>query len=132
MVIQHVYGLADIFRKRMDSILERVGTKTYTLYTQVETGNAMGRIKTSDPTTSIITGFLHKITPQDKQFLDLGIMNIGDGIFYASHDVSLKENDEVAEVNVTDERWKLTKKIDNEKIQGNPVYQAWAITKVAV
>ncbi len=132
MVIQHVYGLADIFRKRMDSILERVGAKTYTLSTQVETPNAMGRIKTSSPTTSTITGFLHKITPQDKQFLDLGIMNIGDGIFYASHDVSLNENDEVAEVNVTDERWKLTKKIDYEKIQENPVYQAWAITKVAV
>ena len=116
----------------MDSILERVGAKTYTLSTQVETPNAMGRIKTSSPTTSTITGFLHKITPQDKQFLDLGIMNIGDGIFYASHDVSLNENDEVAEVNVTDERWKLTKKIDYEKIQENPVYQAWAITKVAV
>ena len=89
----------------------------------------MGRIKTSDPTTSTIEGFLHKITPQDKQFIDLGVVSIGDGVFFAEFDVSINENDEIAESGVTTERWKMTKKVDNEKIQGNAVYQAWACTK---
>ncbi len=116
----------------MASILERVGLSKYTLYTQVEGTNAMGRIKSTDPTTSTITGFLHKVTPQDKQFLNLGIMNIGDGVFFAEHDTAINENDEIAEFEVTTERWKMTKKVDNEKIQGNAAYQAWACTKIVL
>ena len=113
----------------MQSIIEdRIGTNTYTLHTITETRNAMGRIKTRTPTTSTIQGFLHKVTPQDKQFLDLGILNIGDGIFFAEYDVSISENDEVSETGETD-RWTFTKLIDNEKLQGFKIYQAWALTK---
>jgi len=102
---------------------------TYTLYSQAETNNAMGRVKSNTIISSTITGFLHKITPQDKLFIDLGVVSVGDGVFFAAFDVSINENDEIKESGVTDERWKFTKKVDNEKIQGNAAYQAWACTK---
>lgn len=113
----------------MQSIIEdRLGTNTYTLYSITETRNAMGRILSRTPTTSTIQGFLHKVTPQDKQFLDLGIINIGDGIFFAEQEVSISENDEISETGETD-KWIFTKLIHNEKLQGFKVYQAWALTK---
>ena len=113
----------------MQSIIEdRIGTDTYTLYTITETRNTMGRISERTETTSTIQGFLHKVTPQDKQFLDLGILNIGDGIFFAEYDVSINENDEVSESGETD-RWIFTKLVNNEKLQGSKIFQAWTITK---
>ncbi len=128
MVKEHVSGLPDIFRQRFDSILDRVGANNFTLYTKSKTPNAMGRIKSSSETSSTIKGFMHKITPQDKQFLDLGIVNIGDGIFYANYDVSISENDEISESGETD-RWILTALKENEKVQDSKVFQAWKATK---
>ena len=128
MVLEHVYGLADLFRKRFENIIARFGLATYTLYSVSETNNAMGRIKNSTESSSTIAGFLHKVTPQDKQFIDLGVINIGDGIFFAEHDVSINENDEISETGETD-RWKLTVLTNNEKIQGNKVYQSWKAVK---
>ena len=128
MVKVHVYGLADLFRKRFESIITRVGSTTYTLYSIAETNNAMGRVASRTETSSTISGFLHKITPQDKQFLDLGVLNIGDGVFFAEEDVAISENDEITESGETD-RWILTALTNNEKIQGNKVYQSWKATK---
>ena len=128
MVKIHASGLSDIFRQRFDSILDRVGSETFTLYTISETNNAMGRIKGSSETTSTIKGFMHKVTAQDKQFLELGIVNVGDGIFYANYDTSISENDEISESGETD-RWILTALKENEKIQGNKAFQAWRATK---
>jgi len=128
MVREQVYGLADVFRQRFKSILKRVGTTIYSLYSITETRNKMGRISGRTESSSPIEGFLHKITPQDKLFLDLGLLNIGDGVFYCEYDVSINENDEVREAGETD-RWILTSLSENEKIQGNKVFQAWKATK---
>ena len=128
MVREQIYGLADIFRQRFDSILDRVGSETFTLYSITETFNAMGRIKTKTESSSTIKGFMPKITPQDKQFLDLGLVNIGDGVFYANYDVSINENDELLETGETD-RWILTALKENEKVQDSKAFQAWKATK---
>ena len=128
MVIQHVYGLADLFRKRFESIIDRVGINTYTLYSISETNNAMGRVASSSESSSTIRGYLHKVTPQDKQFLELGVLEVGDGVFFAEEDVSINENDEIAEFGET-KRWKLTVLTNNEKVQGNKTYQSWKATK---
>lgn len=129
MVIEHVYGLPDVIRKRILSIIDdRIGTNTYTLYSISETRNSMGRIKTRTNSTSTIKGFLHKITPQDKQLIALGIVNVGDGLFFAEHDVSISEHDEISETGETD-RWTFTKLMNNDKVQGSKVYQEWVITK---
>ena len=128
MVRQHVYGLADLFRKRFESIMERIGTSTYTLYTITETNNAMGRISGRSESSSTITGFLHKVTPQDKLFLELGKLNVGDGVFFAEEDVSISENNEISESGETD-RWILTVLTNSEKIQGSKVYQSWKAVK---
>ena len=128
MVKEHVYGLADLFRKRFASIIERVGLTTYTLFTISETNNAMGRIASRSETKTTIAGFLHKVNPQDKLFLDLGKLDVGDSIFFSEEDVSISENDEISEPGETD-RWILTALTNNEKIQGNKVYQSWKATK---
>ncbi len=128
MVKIHVSGLADIFRQRFDSILDRVGSENFTLYSISETNNAMGRLSNRSATTSTIKGFMHKVTPQDKQFLDLGIVNIGDGVFYTNYDVSISENDEISESGETD-RWILTELKENEKVQDSKAFQAWRATK---
>ncbi|KKL54842.1 hypothetical protein LCGC14_2261360 [marine sediment metagenome] len=109
MVKEHVYGLADLFRKRFESIIARVGINTYTIYSISETRNSMGRISTRTESSTTISGFLHKVTPQDKQFLELGVLEVGDGIFFAEEDVSINENDEIAESGET-KRWILTLK----------------------
>ena len=129
MVRQHASGFPDQVRARFESIIEaKVGTDTFTLYSKTNTKNAMGRLKGLSETTSTIQGFLHKVTPQDEQFLDLGIVNIGDGIFYAEHSISINENDELSELDETD-RWIFTKLKENEKVQGTKVFQVWIITK---
>lgn len=88
----------------------------------------MGRISTRTESSTTISGFLHKVTPQDKQFLELGVLEVGDGIFFAEEDVSITENDEIAESGET-KRWILTALTNNEKIQGSKVYQSWKATK---
>ncbi len=129
MVRQHPSGFPDQVRARVGSIIEfKVGTDTFTLYTKSNTKNAMGRLKGLAEIPSTIQGFLHKVTPQDEQFLNEGIVNIGDGIFYAEFDVSINENDELSELDETD-RWIFTKLKENEKVQGTRVFQVWNVTK---
>ena len=112
----------------MESILDRIGRANFTLYTVTETVDGLGRISNVTESSSTISGFLELVTPQDKQYLDTGVANIGDGIFYAAWDTSIVENDEMAESG-SSFRWKFTKKVEGQEVGGDILFQAWVVTK---
>ena len=128
MVIEQVQGFAQVIRSRIDTVLDKLGINTYTLTNITRPKNSMGRLAGRTKVTSTIKGFLNKTQPQDKQFQDLGVVNVGEASFYTNEDVSINENDELTESGETD-IWIFTKRIDHEKIQGDVIFQSWAMTK---
>lgn len=122
-------SFGSLARRNFATIITKLGQSTFTVYAQTETTNNMGRLSNvTETTTSSIKGSLQFVTAQDKEFLDAGVATVGEAIFYAAHDVTLVENDEI-EQSGDSHRWKLTRLIEAEKPGGLQVYQAWVCVR---
>lgn len=120
--------LTETIRSRISSIIERLGATNFFVYKKTETLDPMGKVEGSDEVRIQVVGVLEVITAQDKLFNELGILNIGDAVFYTDHDVEIKENNELQQEGDSF-RWKFTKLVEAQRIGGDQVFQAWAVTK---
>ena len=128
MVKEHKTGLVKTFQDRFKSVLNRLGSETLTRYAITETTNQMGRLSDITEVSSTIQAFIRIITAQDKQLLDAGVAQIGNGKLYAEASTTLDENDEVEESGKS-YRWKLITQIEGQPINDDILFQSWIVQR---
>ena len=114
---------SDLLRRKFPEYLSLMGRNDITLNTATETTDADGKITAYSTSSSTVTGDLQFVTFQDKQLLEMGVVNVGDGIIYFLYSTSAKDFDIVVVDSVT---WELVKQLEAETVEGNLVYQGWA------
>jgi len=119
----------ELFKRKFSDYISRFGRGSVTLTKQTITTNAAGRIKTSTPVTSTISGDLQFISYRERQYLGEGIANIGDGMFFCEASVDIDPNDEITVDSVI---WKLTNQIEGELVGNSVIYQGWIAVRKEV
>lgn len=113
---------AELQRSVLPRIIERFGRDDITLTRYTRTLDSNKRVTVVTEATSTITGDLQFVTAQDKQFLDRGIANVGDGIFFCVYSTTLVEGDQLLVDSVS---WELVALVEAETIDTSRIYQGW-------
>ena len=115
------------FRDRFKSYLVNFGT-TVTLRRDTKTKDSMGRMTVISTVTSTIKADIQWVTKADLQHLNVGEVEIGDGMLFVqySSDVELED-----EFDYNDKRWRITTQIEGEQVTGDVVYKGFIFKKNA-
>lgn len=113
------------FRRNMESYLDLFAT-TVTLIKYTITKDSMGRPTAKTETTSTIKADIQWVTKKELDYLNMGNVNVGDGMLFVEHDADIEIKDEIEYDNV---RWRIEQKIEGEQISGNVVYKGYIIKK---
>lgn len=106
---------------------QKFGRSDFTLVKYSETLNARGRLATQTSTsTTKILGDLQFDRKVLQEYIDIGIAQRGNGIFYTVPSTDISANDEIQSDGVT---WKLTAQVEGEESEGQVVYQGWIAVK---
>ena len=120
----------DLLRLKTKDLFDLLGRDDFVLtsYSQSPTLNQRGRLSAqSTSSTSNISGDLQFSVKILKPYIELGLAQQGNGLFYTLSTTSIYPNDEIAVDGVT---WKLTAQVEGETINdgagsGSIIYQAW-------
>jgi len=115
-------SFSDLERLKGKECIRFFGRTDITLTNITKTTDSMGKLTATSETTSTITGDLQFVTVKEKQYIDLGLAKIGDGVFYTSYEATINENDEITIDSVD---WVLTSQVEGPQTDGNTIYQAW-------
>ena len=119
--------LAQLMQKKLIDIFDKIGRTDIIVTKTTQTVNAMGRLKTTSAGTSTtIVGDFQYVIVKDKQWIDLGMAKLGDGVCYAKNDADIEEMDDIEVGGV---HWEATRQVEGETINGNTIYQAWICVK---
>lgn len=116
---------ADGFRTRFLTYLNDFCT-TVTLYSRTETRDGMGRITEVTTTTTSIKADIQYVTKNDLLHLNVGQVQVGDGMLFVRYSETINLEDEVEFNNV---RWRIMEQIEGELVEGQPVYKGYIIRK---
>ena len=119
---------ADGFRTRFNNYLSEFGTKI-TLYQKVEIKDSMNRlISTTETIIPKVKCDIQYVTKQDLLHLNLGDVQIGDGMLFVKYNQSIDIHNEV-ELPSDDIRWRIISQIEGELVNGKIVYKGFLIRK---
>lgn len=126
MVISRSTGSrAEGFRIRYDDYLKNFGT-IVTLNTKTEVKDSMGRMTSISSTSKSIMADIQYVTKQDLLHLNVGDVEIGDGMLFVKYNETINLHDEVVFNNIT---WRITSQIEGELVGGEVVYKGYIIKK---
>lgn len=108
---------SDLFSRKSTEYFEKFGQTNITWNTFVETRNASGRLLSRTVTATTIIGDLQFNSKLLKEYIQLGVAQLGDGFFYTQPTNAIKINDEIVLDGVT---WKLVSQVEGEYL-GNSV-----------
>jgi len=115
------------FRLRFDSYLTGFGT-TITLRRITQTKDSMDRVLTTTATESTITADIQWATKQDLLHLNVGDVEIGDGMLFCKYNANIELEDEFE---YNDIRYIVTSQIEGELVKGKVVYKGFMFRKNA-
>lgn len=115
-------SFANLQRTKCSEYFDTYGRADFSLITITTTTDAAGRITAVARATATIKGDFQFVTVKEKQFIDLGLAVIGDGIFYTIPTTTIAENSELVFDSVT---WILTQQVEGEQTKRVTIYQAW-------
>ena len=122
-------SLTEVQRKTTLEMLKMLGRTDINLITHTKTTNTNGRLNGDTETTTVLSNAdLQFVSVRDKQWLDLGFANVGDGVLYALYSETLVP--ELNEILVDSVYWELSKQVEGETIDGNLIYQAWIVKRI--
>lgn len=108
---------ADLFSRKSTEYFRKFGQNNITWNAFTETRNASGRLLTRTVTATTIIGDLQFSSKLLKEYVQLGIAQVGDGFFYTQTINAIQINDEIVLDGVT---WTLVNQIEGEYL-GNSV-----------
>ena len=117
----------DLLRSKTDDMFVLLGRNDIVLYSVSETRNSNGRVLTRTETSSTIVGDLQFVSWKDRELINAGIAQVGDGLFYTTYDVVANNNNVIL---VDSVRWELVRKVEAEIIEGGMTYQAWVCKRL--
>jgi len=116
------------FRDRFKSYLVNFGTKV-TLRRETQVKDSMGRMtETTTNTTSNVKADIQWVTKADLQHLNVGEVEIGDGMLFVQYSADVELEDEF---DYNDKRWRITTQIEGEQVTGDVVYLGYIFKKNA-
>ena len=121
-------SFANLQRTKCKEFFDNFGRSDFSLITITVTTDAGGRMTGATRATVTISGDFQFVTVKEKQFIDLGLAVVGDGIFYTGPTTTINENDELIFDNVT---WILTQQVEGEQTKGVTIYQGWVAKRKA-
>ena len=126
MVYTEIDPFLRLQRNNTSTIFGKLGG-TLTRYTFVETLDSEGNI-TARPETNAgtFTGDIQFLTEKDKEFLNIGVDEVGKAKLYTTFDVTLNEADEIEH---NSQRWELIKKINSPDTDGGRDFQEWLLKR---
>ena len=117
----------DSMRTSFNNYLDNFCTKI-TLYNKTDTKDSMGRLTDQSEVSSIVKCDIQYVNKRDLLHLNLGDVQIGDGMLFVKNNVTIKIHDEV-ELTSDSIRWRVVNQIEGELVQGSEVYQGFIIRK---
>lgn len=118
---------ADLFRRKSKEYFSKFSQGSFTRLRYTPVLNARGRLESQTTATNTIKGDLQFDNKLLKEYIDMGIAVVGDGIFYTPYDSDIEANDEITTPQST--VWKLTQQVEGEYMNGKLLYQAWIATR---
>lgn len=118
---------ADGFKTRYNTYLNDFGTSVI-LNRFTETYDGMGRLIDSITATSIIAADIQWVSKKDIQHLNVGDVEVGDGMLFTKVDADISLEDEIVYNGST---WRIVEQIEGEQVGGEIVYKGFLIRKNA-
>lgn len=116
-------SFADLQKARSKEHFVRFGRSDITWLVKTIVENQAGRITTvTSATTSNVLGDLQFDSKLMAQYIQMGIAQTGDGVFYTLPDYAISANDEIV---VDDITWRLIQQVEGEQTNGVTIYQGW-------
>ena len=116
---------AEFFKSIDNSYTDRFGT-TVTLNKIVDTLDSQGRVTSSTTTSSTIKADIQWVTKKDLLHMNVGEVQIGDGMLFPVVGKGISLEDEIVYNNVT---WRIVSQIEGEQIAGTVVEEGYIIRK---
>lgn len=116
---------AEGFRVRYNTYLTEFGTKI-TLFNITEVKDGMNRVTSTSETSKLIKCDIQYVNKNDLSHINLGDVQIGDGMLFVKHSESINLHDEVEFDKV---RWRIMSQIEGELVTGELVYKGYIIRK---
>ena len=105
----------------------KFGRSDITLLVKTITTNQAGRPTTvTSVATNNLLGDLQFDVKLLSQYIQLGIAQTGDGIFYTTTDYTIEANNEIVVDGLT---WRLVQQVEGEQTNGITIYQGWVCRK---
>ena len=99
---------------------------TVTLITQVETKDSMNRIISNVPVESTILADVQWLSKSDLAHINVGDVQVGDGLLFVEYDVTINLEDEFV---INGVQWRIVEQVEGEQVAGEIVYQGYVIRK---
>jgi hypothetical protein len=101
---------------------EKFARKDFVRNRRTQTFNASGRVAGYSTASITIMGDLQFISGPDSEFVQAGLAEVGDAMFFTLPDYDVLLEDEIVCDNVT---YRLSKTIESEQTQGETVYKGF-------
>ena len=117
---------AQEFRRLFTTYLIDFST-TVSLIKPTRTKDSMDRVTASSSATTTIRADIQWVTKQDIDHLNMGNVQVGDGMLFVEYDADIALQDEVEFG--TGERWKVDSQIEGEQLAGEVVYKGFILKR---
>jgi hypothetical protein len=115
-------GFAETQKRQSKEWFTKFGRDDITLTVKTETKDSFDRLTAISTSSTTIIGDLQFDLKLLSQYIQLGIAQTGDGIFYTLPDVSISINNEITVDSVV---WRLVQQVEGEQTNGQLIYQGW-------
>ncbi len=113
------------FRRHTDWFIKEFGT-TVTVTRNTETKDSMNRVTAGSTSTSTIQADIQWVTKKDLDHLNMGNVQIGDGMLFVKHDADVQLEDEITYNSV---QWRVISQIEGEQVGGDVDYLGYIIRR---
>lgn len=120
----------DFARERIKDVLFQTSFSVggdVTVNTITRTLDSYGRVTGTSTSTSTVKGYLRIVTSSDKELIAQGIVEVGEAMFYTTHDVTLNPQEDTLTQN--NETWEVIELIEAPVINGKVVHQTFRCRK---
>lgn len=113
------------FRFNFEIYLNDFAT-TVTLNKATETKDSMGRLVTTTPVSTTIKADIQWVTKKDLDHLNVGDVQIGDGMIFVKYNADIDIDDEVV---FNSETYRIVSQIEGEQVTGKIIYKGYLIRR---
>lgn len=115
-------SFADLQKLKSKEWFDKFGRNDISWIQITETKGSDGRLTGKSETTTTIIGDLQFDVKLLAQYIQLGIAQSGDAIFYTVPEHAIQKNNEIS---VDSIRWRLVSQVEGEQTGGETIYQGW-------